>query len=204
MQSSVSGARTVPSHASSSHVDPSFMKRTAPEMSSGNGTSDIPLSGNNRSSRQETHQGHSTSTASLQPEQLAQLASSLLGMQRQPGSKITPNVSMGNDLRQASTMNESENMFRMPQKYPLQSNQANSELSSSQFSQDQQLQQPPQQTPPNVLPPHMARKDHQTGAQGNQQLQNTTHEAENDPQNRLQATLQLAAALLQQIQGKGT
>ncbi|KAL5581653.1 hypothetical protein UlMin_014095 [Ulmus minor] len=204
MQSSVSGARTVPSHASSSHVDPSFMKRTAPEMSSGNGTSDIPLSGNNRSSRQETHQGHSTSTASLQPEQLAQLASSLLGMQRQPGSKITPNVSMGNDIRQASTLNESENMFRMPQKYPLQSNQANSELSSSQFSQDQQLQQPPQQTPPNVLPPHMARKDHQTGAQGNQQLQNTTHEAETDPQNRLQATLQLAAALLQQIQGKGT
>lgn len=45
----------------------------------------------------------------------------------------------------------------------------------------------------------------QAVAMANQQFQNTEQDDEADPQKRLQATLQLAAALLQQIQqGKGT
>ena len=85
------------------------------------------------------------------------------------------------------------------------SNQTTPEFSTSQFGQVQQLQMQMQQQAssiPTTMPPQV-----QPGIQGSQQPQNTSNnqEADGDPQKRLQATLQLAAALLQQIQrGKGT
>jgi uncharacterized protein (DUF2132 family) len=141
----------------------------------------------------------------LQPDQIAQLASSLLGQQRQSGS--TPHISVGDEYRQINTMNESDNSLRTSQKYVPHNNQARSELSASQFSQVQQLQQLQQQASNVPAVPRMVQRELQTGAQGNQLLQNNSaqEEAEADPQKRLQATLQLAAALLQQIQqGKGS
>lgn len=121
-------------------------------------------------------------TAALQPEQLVQLASSLLGQQTQPGS--TPPASAADDLRSC-------------QNHALQHNLASSVLSAPQSGQVRQLQQLLQQTS------NVPAMPHQIGAQGSQHPQSTdAHEADSDPQKRLQATLQLAAALLQQIQGK--
>ncbi|KAI5662131.1 hypothetical protein M9H77_21454 [Catharanthus roseus] len=118
--------------------------------------------------------------AALQPDQLAQLATSLLGQQRQPGAA----VSTGADWTQ--------------QKYTLPNNQVSSEVSSSQYAQTQQLQQQISNIP--AAP----QREFQLGSQVNQQPQYPEQE-EGDTEKRLQATLQLAAALLQQIQqGKGT
>ncbi|PON88014.1 Splicing factor-like protein [Trema orientale] len=197
-QNSVSGPRTVSSQASASHVDsavqlrPSVMTRAVQETSSvysTGGTSGIPISENRKSSLQDI--------AALQPEQLVQLASSLLGQQRQSGS--LPSASTEDDSRQASSVNESE-MLRTSQKHGLHVNQINSKLSTPQFDQFQRLQQ----TSNVPAVPHMVQRDNQR-PQGSQHPQNTsTQEADSDPQKRLQATLQLAATLLQQIQGKGS
>ncbi|XP_015880865.3 flowering time control protein FPA [Ziziphus jujuba] len=207
MQDSVPGSRITPSQVSHSRIDPRIqdhplvvtraMQETGPANST-YGTSGIPSSGNSKSSLQEMQSGVSLSmpNASLQSQQLAQLASSLLGQQRHSGSNAS--ASGGNDFRQINAMIESENMFGASQKYTSDGN--------SQFGQVKLPQQSLQQTS-NVSPaPHLIERELKTGAQGNQQLQNPSsqEEAEADPQKRLQATLQLAAALLQQIQqGKG-
>ncbi|KAM1059648.1 hypothetical protein TB1_023694 [Malus domestica] len=139
-------------------------------------------------------------SAAPQPEQLEQLPSSLIAQQRrQPG--ITPNPSTGEDLRRRNTMNESDNIPRTSQTFGMLNNQVNLQLSTSQFGQVQQLQQRQQHVSTVSATPHTV----QTALQGNQQLQSTsTNKAiETDPQKRLQATLQLAAAL-QQSQGKGS
>ncbi|KDP45161.1 hypothetical protein JCGZ_15026 [Jatropha curcas] len=172
------------------------------------GMPSIPLSGNGKPSLQENKSSVPLSLpiAGLQPQQLAQLASSLLGQQRQSGS--SPNISVGEDVRRMNTMNQLENQLRTAQTHSLQSNQVGSEISASQFSQLQQLQQQQQQASnvPKSVPVPVQREVPQ-GTSGNPQMQSagTQEEADADPQKRLQATLQLAAALLQQIQqGKGT
>ena len=202
---SVSGARNAPLQASSNSAAADTIVQDyqpiIPKVMQGTGSSQyqtgISLGGSSKLALQETK----PSVSSLQPEQLAQLASSLLGQQRQSGS--SPMLSVGEDFRQSTTINPPENPFRTSQKYVVQ-NQLSSELSTSQFGQVQQ-----QQKTPNVAvmpPPQTGHREVQV--QGNQQpLQSTgtEEEVEADPQKRLQATLQLAAALLQQIQqGKGT
>lgn len=207
MHNTVSGSRVIASEVSHSHVDPMVrehplvMTRAMRETGSSNsrdGASGIPLSGNSNSAVEETQSGVSSSMpiASLQSQHLTQLASSLLGQQRHSGSNA--NASMENVFRQANMTSESENRFGASQNYTSDGN--------SQFGQVKLPQQSLQQTSSVPAAPHMIQKELKTETQGNQQLQNTsTHEeGEADPQKRLQATLQLAAALLQQIQqGKG-
>ncbi|KAL7186026.1 hypothetical protein ACSBR2_027894 [Camellia fascicularis] len=195
LHNSNSGTGNVASQASNTTVDPAFrgcnavMPRVVQEPSYTTGISGIPIEAKPQVSS-------SMPIAVLQPEKLAQLASSLLGQPRQQGSG--PASSIGEDFREPSTVNHSENLYRTPVQYGLQ-NQVHSELSASQFGQLQ-----PQQQGSNV--PAVPQREFQTGAQGNQQLQSSGAQAEDaDPQKRLQATLQLAASLLQQIQqGKGT
>ncbi|KAM7271392.1 hypothetical protein ACFE04_030606 [Oxalis oulophora] len=105
----------------------------------------------------------------LRPEQLAQLASTLLGKQRQSTGNAT-NQSDNNAIGTAANRYQSHD---------------NSEPSNYQFGQAQQQ--------PMI----------QSGTQVSQQTQannSTREEGDTDPQKRLQATLQLAATLLQQIQ----
>ncbi|BBG99859.1 RNA recognition motif-containing protein [Prunus dulcis] len=202
LQNSVSGSRNRPTQMSSIAVDPihqdhRIMQRAVQESSTAGGISHIR---NSNSSLHETQS--SPSLTALQPDQLAQLASSLLGQQRQPGS--TPNPYTREDFRQRNTMNESDNLPRTSQRFGLQNNQVSSEPSTSQFGQVQELQQLQQQVSTVSAVPHMGQRELQAGVQGNQQLQSiSSNEAvETDPQKqRMQATLQLAAALLQQIQG---
>ncbi|KAL6135079.1 hypothetical protein ACLB2K_067307 [Fragaria x ananassa] len=135
---------------------------------------------------------------SLQPEQLARLAS-LLEQQKQSGS--IPNPSTGEDFRHRNAVHETENLPRTYQKFTQQNNQVTSVPSTSQFGQAQELQQPQQQV---SYVPHMVQRDPQAGGQVNQHLQNINAN-ESGETDRMQATLQLAAALLQQIQqGKGS
>lgn len=160
--------------------------------------SGIPLSGNGRWAVPENPPiPSSTSVASLPPEQLAQLASSLLGQQGQLSG-----VSSTGEYKPSGNVNQTGYSLKMSQNYGLPSDQVSSEFPPSQFGQVQQLQQQ-QQPPPNFV---ASQGEAQAVAQANQQFQNAEQEdAEADPQKRLQATLQLAAALLQQIQqGKGT
>ncbi|KAE8676850.1 hypothetical protein F3Y22_tig00111582pilonHSYRG01382 [Hibiscus syriacus] len=164
----------------------SVMPRAAQgTYSSTGGSSGIPLSGNSKPSMPVN---------ALQPEQLAQLVSSLIGQQGQVGNAA--DASMGKNFRHTSTMDH--DLMRQPQGFSLQNNQAVPDLSTSQFSQLQQL--PQQKTSNSAAAMSQA-------TQRSQQPQGTgiADEGEGDPQKRLQATLQLAATLLQQIQqGKGT
>lgn len=201
-QHPVSVTRNAPSQVPS--FDPaiqgnqSFMPRAVQETyTSTAGSSGIPFPGNSKPSMLEFKSSVPLSMPSnaLQPEQLAQLASSLIGQQGQVGN--APNASIGESFRHANTMDHSD-MLRQSQGYGLQNNQPVPELSTSQYSQLQQLQQ--QQTSNSAAAISQA-------PQRSQQLQGTglPEEGDGDPQKRLQATLQLAAALLQQIQqGKGT
>ncbi|XVF21203.1 hypothetical protein REPUB_Repub12eG0070600 [Reevesia pubescens] len=194
-QHPASVARNTPSQVSSSAFDlaiqghQSVMPRAVQET-----YSRVPLSGNSKPNVQEIKSSLSMPIAGLQPEQLAQLASSLIGQQRQVGN--TPNASMGENFRQTKMMDQHD-MSRQSQGYALQNNQATPELSTSQFSHVQQLQQQTSNAAAAVP----------QAAQRNQPLHGNDiqEEGDADPQKRLQATLQLAAALLQQIQqGKGT
>ncbi|XVF81369.1 hypothetical protein PTKIN_Ptkin15bG0149600 [Pterospermum kingtungense] len=135
---SVSVARNSPSQVSSSDFDPtiqghpSVMPRAVQETySSTGGNSGITLSGNSRPSMPETKSSVPLSMPinTLQPEQLAQLASSLIGQQRPVGN--TPNESMGENFPPTNAMDPSY-MFRQSQGYALQNNnQATPELSTS-------------------------------------------------------------------------
>ncbi|XP_024440498.1 flowering time control protein FPA isoform X2 [Populus trichocarpa] len=212
-QSIVSGNRNVPSQASNTAVDPvipehhSVLPRTVQENGPAHfasGMSTNPVSGNSKSTFQETKPSVPVSLpiAGLQPQQLAQLASSLLGQQRLLGNNS--NGSASEDFKR--TVNQSGNQVGIAQALGLHKNQVGSEMLTSQFSQLQQMQQQQVSNVPTSVPPPV-RKELQPGAQGNPRMESagTQEEADGDPQKRLQATLQLAAALLQQIQqGKGT
>ncbi|KAL3631523.1 hypothetical protein CASFOL_024507 [Castilleja foliolosa] len=119
------------------------------------------------------------SSSGLPAEQLAQLTSSLVGQQGQ---------SSGGEYKPSGNINQSEYSFQTSQNYGLPNNQVvSSEFLQSQVSKMQQLQQ------------------QSTSLGSSQATAVVQDDAEADPQTRLQATLQLAAALLQQIQqGKGT
>lgn len=210
--SATSGSRNVTSQASNSAVAPvvqehhSVLPNKRQETSSSyykGGISGISLSGNGKSSLEGTQ----TSASSPTPlaDQLAHLASSLLGQQRLTGR--SSRVSVGDEFRHINTINDSDNSLRTSQKYVPPNNWVSSEVPTSQFRQVQQLQQPQNRASKVPGMAHMAQRELQTGAQGNEPLQNNAaqEEADTDPQKRLQATLQLAAALLQQIQqGKGS
>ncbi|XWS75936.1 hypothetical protein CRYUN_Cryun01aG0134400 [Craigia yunnanensis] len=199
-QHPVSVSRSTP-QVSNSAFDPaiqghqSVMPRAVQETYSGiGGNSGFSFSGNSKPNVQEIKSSVPLSMpiSALQPEQLAQLTSSLIGQQRQVGN--TPNVSMGENFRHTNTMDQPD-MLR--QSNALQNNQATPELSTSQFSQVQQLHQ--QTSNAAAAVPQAAPRSQQLRGNGIQE------EGDADPQKRLQATLQLAAALLQQIQqGKGT
>lgn len=149
-------------------MNSNFGKNRAPRDP--NSSFDPPIQGYNPTS------SSSGTLSALQPEQLAQLASSLLGQQKQSG--VGASLSMGEDFRQSNVTSHSGTSYQQPQRHVYEnnnSNQANSEFSSSQFGQ--------------------ARSEE--AAQGGQ---SAISDEDQDPQKRLQATLQLAAALLQQIQ----
>ncbi|XP_065876632.1 flowering time control protein FPA [Euphorbia lathyris] len=159
-----------------------------------------PVSGSRKPFLQENKPSAPPSLpiSGLQPQQLAQLASSLLGQQ---GQGSNPKFSVAEDIMQTNT-SQLEHQFRTAQSHGLQNNQVGSEIPTSMFGQLQQQQH--QQHQGSNVP---VQREHQ-GTSGNPQMQTTSstqEEADGDPQKRLQATLQLAAALLQQIQqGKGT
>ncbi|KAF7833298.1 flowering time control protein FPA [Senna tora] len=130
--------------------------------------------GENSKSLQEMRPLDSLSVpgGSLQQEQLAQLAASLLEQQRQSGSTL--NVSTLDDPRQTNRLNGSDTSSRPSQNYAIQNNAANPEpATTSQYGQ----------------------REPQRVANGNQQ-NSLQDDAEGDPQKRLQATLQLAARIL--------
>ena len=213
LQNSIS-TRTLPLQQSSGAVEPItedrqvMIPRAEPDTNSiqhGSGISGIPLCGNSKSSQLGIRPLNPSSVpvGALQSEQLAQLAASLLEQQRQSGSSLSASAS--NDPRQTNRINGSESLSRASQKYAIE-NLVNSELSASQFGQFLQLQK--QQQMSNVpQSSQMIQREPQRGPNGNQQLTDSSlqEDAEADPQKRLQATLQLAAVLLQQIQqGKGS
>ncbi|KAD6454097.1 hypothetical protein E3N88_08803 [Mikania micrantha] len=133
--------------------------------------------------------GHQTA-GGIQPDQLAQLAS-YLGSSRQTASGI----STGDDFRRLGNTT-SDNVYGMPQTHPStqthpsQSMQIGSEHHlASQYHHVQQFQQQQQQQPVSNMTPVV------------QSDQVNAHEVQDaDPQKRLQATLELAATLLKQIQ----
>ncbi|CAI9088989.1 OLC1v1023466C1 [Oldenlandia corymbosa var. corymbosa] len=123
--------------------------------------------------------------AALQPEELIKLASSLLGQQRHPGAA----PSMGSD--------------HWAQQNYVPHNQIAPESSLAQYGQMQHF--PPQgQILPRV--PTVPPREHQPGGSLVNQPLRLPEQMEGDTtEKRLQATLNLAATLLQQIQqGKGT
>ncbi|XP_023512616.1 flowering time control protein FPA-like [Cucurbita pepo subsp. pepo] len=218
LQNSMFDTRNIPSQASNNSMDPVIQERhliiprEIQETGSSNYTVGISsvTSGNALLSTQhEINPAASLATtlSSLPPDQLAQLATSLLGHQRQPGSM--PNATMAEELRHR---NESVVPLARSQNGSFQTNLMNSEPQTSQIVQVQQMQQHVQQHQMSNMPAGklMAQRELQMEALGNdQQVQNSDvrgeAEADADPQKRLQATLKLAAALLQQIQqGKGS
>ncbi|KAL5981313.1 hypothetical protein ACLOJK_015368 [Asimina triloba] len=139
----------------------------------------------------------STSMPPLQTEQLAQLAS-LLGQQQQLAKAAVP--PLVEDLKSSSLPSQPEQMFKSMVNFATPSHtSAGSDSLAPHFNQVQQLPHPPyvavlSQTNTELLPGI-------SGSLGNPQLQNSSRDdTETDPQKRLQATLQLAATLLQQIQ----
>lgn len=147
----------------------------------------------------------SVPVGALPPEQLAQLAASLLEQQRQSGSSSS--ASALGDPRQVNRFSTPDTSSRPPQKYAPENNSVNSDLSTSQLGQILQMQK--QQQISNVPQlSQMVQREAQREANGNQPLttdSNSQEDGDADPQKRLQATLQLAAVLLQQIQqGKGS
>lgn len=185
---------------------PQFSSGAAPSQAAHNSITNyagsaIQLIPRHRNSYPQEMKSSMPYSSSLQPEQLAQLASSLLGLQRLAGS--APNMLATEAFQQKNSADQQLDMLRQLEGYTLQNNQVTPELSASHFTQMQQFQQ---QLTPNV--PSSVQREFQSGTQINRQLQSTSNQEEagdSDPQKRLEATLQLAAALLQQIQqGKGT
>ncbi|GAB2275027.1 hypothetical protein Dimus_009795 [Dionaea muscipula] len=185
-QGLVPGIRNTSSHAPHGAVEPMQEPTNMGNYASGY-SAPVSGTGSNKSSFEEPKP---TAFNAFQPEQLALLASSLLGQQRQQlqaGSSST--VSGGEDYNRSSTMNQAGN----PPAPPRYTNQVPSEHHTTRYGQLQQSANVP------------AVAQSQVNQQPPSNNANTQEEGEADPQKRLQATLQLAAALLQQIQqGKGT
>ncbi|XP_077222262.1 RNA recognition motif (RRM)-containing protein [Tasmannia lanceolata] len=162
-------------------------------------SSGIPLSGS-KFSQPETKPQLSSSmpVPPLQPEQFALLAS-LLGQRQQVGT--TPVLSMGEDHNQSRLPNHPEQPLKPVMKSTTMQNHGSSDLLASQFSQVHQLQNQTSNVSAVPQTTIMELQTRNSESQGSQQVQNNAgNETEADPQKRLQATLQLAAALLQQIQ----
>ncbi|VFQ85609.1 unnamed protein product [Cuscuta campestris] len=140
-----------------------------------NATQEYDFSGAARAGKQNSNPSSAAAVGPhLQPEQLAQLASSFLG-------------------KQQIVTQHSENAYRPP---PMHTSQL-TEFPSSQFGQSTSL--PP---PPPAPAPAPIQREVQTVVPSNQPSTQDNNSA--DPETRLHATLQLAAALLKQIQqGKG-
>ncbi|KAJ8561069.1 hypothetical protein K7X08_027259 [Anisodus acutangulus] len=188
MQNPNPSVKNIISQSSSGRNDPTIGQGYNPAM---------PGTGQESFSRSEVSNSNNrpppeakTPTAPFQSEQLAMLASSLLGQQRQSGVAST-----GQDSRQPGTGHLPDNSYRPQQNLPFSNNQP-VDHSSSQFGQTQRLLQ--QQQQPMASLPGPSQRELQHGTHLNQ-LQ-TAADEETDPQKRLQATLQLAAALLHQIQ----
>lgn len=148
-------------------------------------------------------QASSAASISLQPEQLAHLAA-LLGNKKQSGEELPMLKDERGKYSNLSQNLSSQSHTTMPYNSSLLPHAhnsitpANSSLSSAfaehQIGRGQLL--PLQGPPPSDDPPVQS-----IGQQTNQQDPNSSREeTEADPEKRLQATLQLAAALLQQIQ----
>ncbi|XP_047970125.1 flowering time control protein FPA isoform X1 [Salvia hispanica] len=155
------------------------------------GNSGLP-SGNGKWPIQENPSIPSPSPVAGLPPELAQLASSLLSQQGHSSS--------GEYKPSGGNLNQPGYLHRMPQNYGLPNDQMSSDFPPSQYNN--QVRQLQQQSPNLVASQREAQLTHQQ----QQQLQNAEQDdPDADPQKRLEATLHLAAALLQQIQqGKGT
>lgn len=190
MQNPNPSVKNIISQSSSGRNDPTIGQGYNPSMpGTGQESSSIyrgEVSGLHSNGNNRPPPEAKTPAAPFQSEQLALLASSLLGQQRQSGVAST-----GQDSRQPGTAYMPDNSYRPQQNLPFSNNQP-VDHSSSQFGQMQQQQQPMVSLP--GPPP----RELQHGTNVNQ-LQ-TAADEETDPQKRLQATLQLAAALLHQIQ----
>ncbi|XP_068636557.1 flowering time control protein FPA-like [Aristolochia californica] len=125
----------------------------------------------------------------LQPEQLVQLAS-LLGHQHQQQDKMSNMASRG-DNGQSSLPNQLEpgSSASKPPYFQNHASVSPSRATGSQVSRGQQFQ-PAVEFQSGGFDPRMNQQGQKNGRE----------DTEGDPQKRLQATLQLAAALLQQIQ----
>ncbi|XP_043689302.1 flowering time control protein FPA [Telopea speciosissima] len=158
----------------------------------------IPVSGGSKFTQQETKSQASTSLSipPLQPEQLAQLTSLLRQKQE---SRNVPAFSLGEDSKQTVLMNQAAPV-RSSQSSNIRNLTSSSNPSSSQIGQGQLLQATAYA--PAIRLTGTEQQIGGTECHGNQPLQSNgaREEMEADPQKRLQATLQLAAALLQQIQ----
>ncbi|KAK9089949.1 hypothetical protein Scep_029031 [Stephania cephalantha] len=179
------GKPTVMHEASSNLYDPGMI--------------DIPWSGSTKFGQQQEMKPQSyvsPPVPSFEPEQLAQLAS-VLGKRQAGGS--APILSGQEEMSMA---NRPERTFVAVQK-SMSLNYARSDPSASQLTQVQPLLQ---QTSNPLVVPQMGSRESQSvgsGSEGNVAVENIGSRGEDtdaDPQKRLQATLQLAATLLQQIQ----
>ncbi|KAK6646218.1 hypothetical protein PHAVU_L002837 [Phaseolus vulgaris] len=198
-----------------------IIPRTVTDVNSiqhSSGTSVIPFYGDNKLSYPDIRHLDplSVPVGALPPEQLAQLAASLLEQQRQSGGSSSSTSALGDrDPRQINRFNTSDissrfstsdTSSRPSQKYATENNLVSSDMSTSQLGQILQMQKQQQiSNAPQMS--QMVQREPQREANGNQLVTDSSlqEDSDSDPQKRLQATLQLAAVLLQQIQqGKGS
>lgn len=194
----LSGARHTSAQASYSPSSSSFPDSRAPGMPpQGNSnhfaghSPGIAFPGDGRPPSQVVNPSTSSLPLPLPQDQLLQLASSVFAQQRQLDS--TSKVTLEDPRRSNITYQPSAS-----QQYdPLNNNQATYEPLPSNFGQVQLQQQQMSGVP-------AAPQTAQSELQLSQQMQAAEATEGGDPHKRLQATLQLAAALLQQVQGKRT
>ncbi|KAK7401109.1 hypothetical protein VNO78_12423 [Psophocarpus tetragonolobus] len=215
-----SNNRTLPLQPSGGTVEPVAEEHQSiiPTHQHSSGISGVPFYGDSKLSYPDIRHLDplSVPVGALPPEQLAQLAASLLEQQRQSGSSSS--ASALGDPRQANRFSTSDtpSRFSMPetasrpsQKYVTENNLVSSDLSSSQLGQILQMQKQQISNVPQLSQSQMVQREPQREPQreanGNQLDSSLQEDPDADPQKRLQATLQLAAVLLQQIQqGKGS
>lgn len=150
----------------------------------------VPLPSGNVSQQQETKpQVSSAAQLPLQPEQLVQLAA-LLAQQKQYGN---PNLAA--ESQQSNITLNSSSQTQASVSHVLTVPHAPQPFVGSHVSQPQQLHQQS-----SAVPASQQSIGNPVQQNSQQTSVNTREETEGDPQMRLQATLQLAAVLLQQIQ----
>ncbi|KAI3856980.1 hypothetical protein MKX03_019040 [Papaver bracteatum] len=163
--------------------------------------SDINLSSSSNYSYPERALNQVSSIPSLQPEQLAQLAS-LLGQRQHTNSGSA--LSLQDDRKISGIINQQGVSFESSEKSTSQNQGSASGTLASQFTQDHQ--RPQMSNAATVSQTNLTEPQREAPEwQGNPSSQSNIgaeEESESNPQKRLQATLQLAATLLQQIQQK--